>query len=109
MSFEDRDEKRARMKQREELRRQQELADLKAILKLPAGRRFIWRLLEDAAPLRDAFTGNSNTYYILGKQAFGRLLMSDILEHYPKEYMRMQSEATARKRAEKFEEGIDNG
>ena len=105
--LENRENEREQIKQREKERRRQELEDLRSILRIPAGRRFVWRLLEDAGVLKDAFTGNSNTYYILGKQAFGKILLADILQRFLKEYTKMQAEAETRLRLEK-KEGNEN-
>ena len=105
--LDDRGDEREQIKQREKDRCRQELEDLRSILKTPGGRRFVWRLLEDAGVLKDAFTGNSNTYYILGKQAFGKFLLADILQRFIKEYAKMQAEAETRLRLEK-KEGTEN-
>ncbi len=81
--------------QQSRLRRQaeHELLDLRAVLSIPEGRRFVWRLLEDTAPLQEAFTGNSTTFYKLGKQAYGRRVLGLILGEMPEVYAQMQREA----------------
>jgi hypothetical protein len=100
MDFDNREQQREQQTQREKDQRRQELDDLRAVLRTSSGRRFIWCMLEDAGILHDAFTGNSNTYYILGKQAYGKRLFADILKHFPKQYIQMQNEASARQMKE---------
>lgn len=57
--------------------RDQEIADLKAILDTAHGRRFLWKLLGEARMFHPCFTGNSETYYLLGKRDFGLKILRD--------------------------------
>lgn len=52
--------------------------DLDRVLRTPYGRRFIGTILADSGIEEDAFTGNSRTYYNLGRQAAGRQLRAEI-------------------------------
>ncbi len=82
------------------LKREIELDDLQAVLSTASGRRFVWRLIEQAGPLQEAFTGNSTTFYILGKQAFGRRILELILSEFPDLFVIMQKEAKERQQKE---------
>jgi hypothetical protein len=98
--MEDREEQRIKHKELADRRRREDLADLQSVLRTAAGRRLIWRIIEEGSPLRNAYTGNSNTFYNEGKQAFAKGIFSDILENYPTLYIRMQNEAAKRRKEE---------
>lgn len=70
--------------------RQQEMADLKEILELPAGQRFVWRILEQSKMLApDLFTGNSTTFHNLGKRDLGLWLYNEIMAAAPGTFLSM--------------------
>jgi hypothetical protein len=52
--------------------------DLRAILQMPEGFRFMAWFLDRLALFNEAFTGNSMTYYILGRQSAARILLGKI-------------------------------
>ncbi|MEI6083990.1 MAG: hypothetical protein WCS70_06780 [Verrucomicrobiota bacterium] len=80
-----------------QLQREQELADLRAIMETPTGRRFVWRFMEDAAMFTPCFTGNSNTFYVLGKKEFALRYFNDVLIACPEMYFLMMREHQNRK------------
>lgn len=72
--------------------RKQELDDLKHILSLPEGKRFILRYLFGVCGiLKPVFTGNSETYFLDGKRAIGLTLIEEIKEVSPKDFIEMMS------------------
>ena len=70
--------------------RDHELADLQAVLNTDAGRRLLWRILDRSKLLaQDLFTGNSYTYYNLGKRDDGLWLYYEIMEAAPQAFISM--------------------
>lgn len=79
--------------------RKQEIEDLKAVMSSPAGRRFIWRQLEQAGVYEACFTPESE-----GGRRIGLFLLHELITECPGEYLKMQSEKMSqdtRKRIEK--------
>jgi hypothetical protein len=73
--------------------RQREISDLRRILKLPEGRRFIWNQLGKAGIFHDSFSLNSNqTGYNLGKRSMGLDLLIDLNEADVGAFAQLQSE-----------------
>ncbi len=73
--------------------REQQLADTKAILDLPAGRRFLWRYLEATGIFRLSYTGDNATFFNEGRREIGLKLLEDISEANPEAYLQMMQEA----------------
>lgn len=88
---------------RAKLRRDQELDDVRALMDLPAGRRFMWRLLERAGIYRTTFTGNSATFFNEGMRNLGLIFVADVHEACPEQYTRMLAEARADLQADQTE------
>jgi len=63
-----------------EIKRDQELADLRAILDTPQGKRFIWRLLERNGVFRRSYEGgdHADTAFNEGRRNEGLWLMAEI-------------------------------
>lgn len=64
----------------EKHRREQELNDIRYILKSEEGRRFIWRLLNLTGFYKSEFFGNSRDFFDKGKRAIGTSLHADVME-----------------------------
>jgi len=73
--------------------RQEELNDVRALMDTPAGRRFVWRLLERCGVYQTSFTGNSATFFKEGERNIGLWLLADIHEVALDEFMAMLKEA----------------
>lgn len=65
------------------LERDQELEDIKILLKNPAGLRFFKRLFDEGKMFRTTFTGNSQTYFLEGRRDLALKFFHDILEVDP--------------------------
>ena len=65
-------------KDREELEISQIKQDLEELLSIPAGRRYLMYLYERTGIEHDPMTGNSQTYYLLGRASVGRELRDEI-------------------------------
>lgn len=63
--------------------RDQELEDIKTVLKTPAGLRLFKRLMEKGHIFNTTFTGNSQTYFLEGHRNFALLLFNDVCEAIP--------------------------
>jgi len=65
---------RAQKLQREQVEAdsRQFMRDLKEVIGTPEGRRVMFALIAKAAPMDPAFTGSSETYYLLGRQDYGK-------------------------------------
>jgi hypothetical protein len=71
--------------------------DLRFVLSTVAGRRFMWKLIGDCAPLRNPMGSDAlNTYFHIGRADIGRQLYSQIMSAAPEAFIKMQSEAMAR-------------
>lgn len=81
-----RDERAAKAK------RDKEVADFKQVVSTKEGRRFIWRLLEEAGVYRSSFTGTSQTFFLEGQRNMGLLLIREIHEICPDVYTLMLKE-----------------
>ena len=81
-----RDERAAKVK------RDKEVADFKQVVSTKEGRRFIWRLLEEAGVYRSSFTGTSQTFFLEGQRNMGLLLIREIHEICPDVYTTMLKE-----------------
>jgi hypothetical protein len=81
-----RDERAAKVK------RDREVADFKQVVSTKEGRRFIWRLLEEAGVYRSSFTGTSQTFFLEGQRNMGLLLIREIHEICPDVYTTMLKE-----------------
>lgn len=70
--------------------RKQELDDLRHILSLPEGKRFILRYLYGVCGiLKPVYTGNSETYFLDGKRAVGLTLLEEVKEVDTKSFVEM--------------------
>jgi hypothetical protein len=65
---------------REETQREQELRDLKAVLSMPEGRRFVWRLMDFCGPFKTCWAPNAKIHYNSGQQDVGHFLMGEIVQ-----------------------------
>ena len=68
--------------------------DLKAVMCIPSGRRFVWSLLDNAQVFQTAFAGEQTHYTAFneGKKYQGTLLFAQLQEVCPDLYLRMISE-----------------
>lgn len=69
-------------KEKERVRREQELKDIKELLNAPFGRRFLNRLLNQCNMYQPVFTGNSKTFFNDGMRNVALWLLGDITEIY---------------------------
>jgi hypothetical protein len=70
----------------------QRVEDLKSVMSLPHGRRFVWSILETTGLFRTSFTGNAATYFNEGMRNVGLKVVGDLSEHCPELYLLMQQE-----------------
>lgn len=79
-------------------RRQVELDDLKQVLNTPSGRRFITRLLDQTGLLAsDMFTGNSTTFYNLGKRDVGLWVYNEMMKAKPESMIEIMNDRLTEK------------
>lgn len=72
---------------------EQEIEDFKYLMSLVQGRRFMWRLLEDAGVFRTSFSTDAlSTAFKEGWRNQGLKLINLINEHCPKQYQQMLRE-----------------
>lgn len=72
--------------------REQELKDVCEVMSTPAGRRYVWRLLEHGNIFRSCFTGNSHTFYQEGIRESHLKYYQDIMEACPDKFWLTQKE-----------------
>lgn len=94
---------------KKELRhRAQELEDLRAMLTLPAGRRYLWELLTRCKVYESVFTITpERIYYNAGQQDIGHAVLADIAEAQPEALLQMMQEAKAAEEPEKDSRPLD--
>ncbi|STU63708.1 Uncharacterised protein [Klebsiella pneumoniae subsp. ozaenae] len=90
LSEEEREELAADELKRQQLRRENELNDLRLICETEHGRRFIWRLIEQAGVWRTTYTGEAlSAAFAEGKRNTGLKVFSDVMEACPDQYLAM--------------------
>lgn len=75
------------------LEREREIADLKYLMDQPAGRRFIWKMLERSGVFKSSFSLNGlEMSFKEGNRNSGLYLVAEINEHCPERYVQMIKE-----------------
>lgn len=79
---------------KEEIRRDDELNDLRSILSNKEGRRFVWGLLTQCGVFKVSYVGNANdTIFNEGKRNIGLKLLQDVTTANPDLYLKMAKES----------------
>jgi hypothetical protein len=65
---------------------------VKSVMATKPGRALIWKQMEDGNIFRPCMTGNSNTFYLLGKRDFMIPHYQDIMEACPELWAKAQTE-----------------
>lgn len=95
LSEEEREALEQEASKKQKLRRDNELNDLRLICKTEHGRRFVWRLLEQAGVWRSTYTGEAlSAAFAEGKRNTGLMVFSDVMEACPDQYLVMANEAS---------------
>jgi hypothetical protein len=81
-----------RSKKQAALADQQKRLDLESILKLPQGRRVMWRLLAKAGMFRSVWESNAKIHYNAGRQDYGFWLWAEIEKSNPDYMLLMMKE-----------------
>lgn len=68
---------------------------LTLVLSHPDSRLWLYSMLEEAGPFRNAFTGNSGTFLRCGEQAWAQRLIAIMLDSHLENYVRMMKEGKA--------------
>tara|TARA_Y100001951_G_C11127139_1_gene176132 strand:- start:8 stop:328 length:321 start_codon:yes stop_codon:yes gene_type:complete len=80
-------------KKKHDLQVSREKEDMSKMLNNPAGRRVLWRIMDQSKLLApDMFTGNSTTFYNLGKRDLGLWLYNQIMGSEPKAFLTMMND-----------------
>ena len=77
---------------------EREQGDIRKVLSLPEGRRFVWKLMSDAGVFRSSFTGNSQTFFNEGQRNMGLVILNQVMGAKPEAFTQMQAEAASEKR-----------
>jgi hypothetical protein len=67
-----------RATEKQENSRDFELADLESVMSTPAGRRFIWRVLERCKVFGTVWDGSARIHYNSGQQDIGHWVMAEV-------------------------------
>lgn len=82
------------------LTREQELAELDGLLRLPQFKRLVWRYLERAGVTRSTFTTDALLMaFNEGRRDMGNFILADVVEARPSAYVEMMQDASKRDRA----------
>lgn len=76
-------------RKQERLRRQNELADLKAVLETPAGMRVLLRVLNKCRTFESIWHPSALIHFNAGQQDIGHFLLQEIVEAAPEAYLHM--------------------
>lgn len=80
----------SRERRRQEDEKRQHEADIREMLRIPAGRRFLWWLISSKCnTFGGIFTGNSATFFNEGRRSIGYEVMEEIQNIDPDAYGRM--------------------
>lgn len=93
MSFVSREGQEEKAKKSDKARRQREVDDVKALLTLTHGRRFLWRVLSEAKVFHGIWDPSARIHYNAGVQEFGQFIMKEIIEANPDALLQMMKEA----------------
>lgn len=69
-----------------------EEGDLRKVLSLKEGRRFIWKLLSDAGIFKGGYVGDNKAFFDQGKKCLGLGVFSDVMTVDGDSFVRMQKE-----------------
>ena len=78
-----------------------DINSLKLILNSQEGRQVLWEIMAECGTFQNAFTGNSQTFFLLGKQFIGQMLLGEINSIDYKLFQTMQDEAFLRVQIQK--------
>ena len=82
-------------------REERDRKDLKKILAMPEGRRFIWKVLSECGIYRGTFRSDSNlSAHLEGKRDIGLFILNEILKRNLDSFYTMQNEAASLKQSE---------
>lgn len=79
-------------KAKDKYRRNRELEDVRVLLTLPEGRRFLWRCLGKAKVFESIWVSSAQIHYNSGMQDFGHFLMAEIVASDPDAFLAMMKE-----------------
>ena len=88
-------------------KRERELNDIKKLVSLVEGRRFLWRILSEAGIYRNSFTGNSTTFYAEGRRSVGLFILEELMRAKPEAFAQMQQEYYSETRSQEVLDKID--
>ena len=84
-------------------RREQELADIRAMLELREGRRFIWSRLEKCKVFASIWDPSAKIHFLEGRRDVGLQLMADVAEADETAFLVMMTEEQQQKKQERQE------
>lgn len=67
-------------KDKEKIRRDNELEDIRSVLAIPGGRRFLWWLMKECKVFGTIWVQNAQIHYNSGKQDVGHMIMKEIID-----------------------------
>lgn len=96
-------DKEEKQRKKDDRRRIRELSDLSKILNCVEGRRLIWRILSEAGLYKNCFTGNSQSFFLQGKQAVAQWLLSEVMSAQRTAFANMQQEFYSERTSEEIQ------
>lgn len=90
--YEDLDDRKKRDETDRKRKRDKELGDIRALLKLPEGRRFFWRLLGHTRVNASIWDGSARIHYNSGRQDVGHFILAEICTAREEAYLQMMKE-----------------
>jgi len=108
----DMEERKKRIAEADKRLRERRKSDIKKILEMPEGRRFVWQVLSEAGVFRCSFSGDQRTNFNEGKRDIGLFVFHAVMNANPDAFTKMQREAVSDKlteEAKKLKGGQGNG
>jgi hypothetical protein len=85
-------------------RKDREAADMKKVLSMVEGRRFVWKFLSEAGVFRTSFNQNAlNMSFNEGSRNMGLTMLNEILKTNPNSFTQMQREYLSDLKSEQAE------
>lgn len=69
------------------------IADLRAVMATPAGRRFMWRLIGDCGTFQSGWSPSAEIHLRAGMRQIGLAMFADVHAHCFEQYQEMEREA----------------
>jgi hypothetical protein len=91
-----------RLQDKDRRKHDRDMSDIRAIIKMPEGRRFYWKIMEAGGVFQNAFVACdvNATNFNLGRQSLSQLFLNELMEAKPDALQQMQNERASEAKSE---------